>query len=682
MNAPPGFRADIQGMRAVAVLAVLIYHIWPTLLPGGYVGVDVFFVISGYLITGLLVREYERTGTISLRDFYARRIRRLLPAASSTLLVVAVAAWVWSSTSEWRGLGQELVASALYVENWLLVQRSVDYLAQDAAASPVQHFWTLSVEEQFYIFWPLLMLAASTVALKRGWAVRRTFLVTLATVSAASLAYGIYMSFVNPAAGYFLTTTRIWELGIGGLLAILGGSEGAAPSRSKSRVLGWTGLAAITAACGFYSSRLPFPGYEALLPTLGAVALLYARPGEDCFLGRVLSTGPMQYFGDISYSLYLWHWPIVVFYPLVTGREVATFEDGTTVAAVSVMVAHVSKQWVEERFRHGRKGESLRPYMIGGGLTAMLALSAVTLSLAADRKAALQISGLATSGVDGDHPGARMLMGSQRSDFPNYIPTADIARLDRGPAYGADGTSRCIGSVTSSELAFCDYGSEGATKVVVIVGDSHAVHWLPALELVSRSRNWQIIGLTKSSCAFTSTLTQFTSGGSSREYKECVEWGQKALAWLLDKKPDIVILSHSSRHAVPGARYGESQEKIARGVNSYVRDLRQAGIRVSAIRHTPWQEEDVPVCMARPGADSSTCSSSEEVATATGSLNIAARQNNGMELIDLQDYFCFDGLCPVTIGGVLVYRDKHHLTATYARSMAPILGDEIEVMLR
>ena len=230
------FRADIQGMRAVAVLSVLAYHIWPGVLPGGYVGVDVFFVISGFLITGLLVREFERSGTISLRDFYARRIRRLLPAASLTLLAVAVSAWFWSSASEWRVLAKELVASALYVENWLLVERSVDYLAQDAAPSPVQHFWSLSVEEQFYIFWPLLMLGAGALARTRKLPVRKVFLTALLSVTLISLGYGIYVSFVDPAPGYFLTTTRIWELGVGGLLAIASRPDGGMPgARGRGR---------------------------------------------------------------------------------------------------------------------------------------------------------------------------------------------------------------------------------------------------------------------------------------------------------------------------------------------------------------------------------------------------------------------------------------------------------------
>ncbi|MEL1262758.1 acyltransferase family protein [Pseudoxanthomonas putridarboris] len=666
-------------MRAIAVLAVLVYHVWPGVLPGGYIGVDVFFVISGYLITGLLVREFERSDTISLRDFYARRIRRLLPAASVTLLAVAVSAWLWLSASEWRDLSRELVASALYVENWLLVQRSVDYLAQDAAPSPVQHFWSLSVEEQFYIIWPLLMLGVGVLARRRGWPIRQAFLTALGVVTLASLAYGVHVSFVDPAPGYFLTTTRVWELGIGGLLVIAGRDVDGVTGWIRSG-FGWLGVAAIGTSAWFYSSRLPFPGYEALLPTLGAAALLFARVGEQEVLGRLLSTRPMQYVGDISYSLYLWHWPVVVFYAPVTGREVATLQDGVVVVVVSILLAHVSKYVIEERFRHARKGESFRPYVIGAGLTATLALFATGLTFAGDQRARAEFE--ESSLVDNKHPGAGAILNLDWNTNADFIPKAEIARLDRGPAYGLDGSSRCIGSVPSKDLSFCHYGPEDAKLNIVIVGDSHAVHWLPALEKIAGIRGWRVTGITKSSCAFTAALTQFSSRGADRDYIECQIWGQKVVEWILEHHPDLVIISHSPRQAIPGTSYPSSQEAIAEGVRKYARELDRAGIRVAVIKHTPWQLEDVPGCMARPNASIDACSTTAQQALSTASLAIVAKKEASIRVIDMQNYFCFKGDCPVVIGGVLVYRDKHHLTATYARSMAPMLADGIESAMR
>jgi peptidoglycan/LPS O-acetylase OafA/YrhL len=674
-----GFRADIQGMRAIAVLVVLVYHVWPGVLPGGYVGVDVFFVISGYLITGLLVREFERSGTIPLRAFYARRIRRLLPAATATLLAVAVAATVWMAAAEWRDLSQELVASALYVQNLLLVHRALDYLALDAGPSPLQHFWSLSLEEQFYLLWPLLMLAAGGAAMRYGWPLRRALMGALLLVTLASLAHGIHVSLVDPAPGFFMTTTRVWELGLGGLLAIA--TDGRAGRRWLRRLLGWSGLVAILVAAWLYSSRLPFPGHAALLPTLGAAAMLWARLDVDDWLGRALASRPMQYLGDISYSLYLWHWPVAVFYPSATGRPVETLQDGVLVVVASLLLAHLSKHQIEDRFRHGSPRERLRPYAMAGALTAAVAGGALAMTAVAELRAREALVDL--MGIPDGHPGALALLRPVGATAPReFIPALDAAVRDRGPAFGLDGSPRCFVSVLSSEPMFCHYGGENARRRIVIVGDSHAGHWLPAFEVMAEATGWRITGLTKSNCPFTDRMIQFVSHGVDRPYVECLDWGRKVLDWLLEYKPDLVIISNSSRHVLPGKDAPEeSQATIAEGMVAYANRLLGAGIRVAAMRHTPWQSERVPTCMARPGASVASCSTPEPLAAPEASAELAARLDGRIHLLDTRRFFCADGICPVVIGNVLVYRDSHHLTATYARTMAPILRDEIAALL-
>lgn len=648
------FRADIQGMRAVAVLSVLAYHIWPGVLPGGYVGVDVFFVISGFLITGLLVREFERSGTISLRDFYARRIRRLLPAASLTLLAVAVSAWFWSSASEWRVLAKELVASALYVENWLLVERSVDYLAQDAAPSPVQHFWSLSVEEQFYIFWPLLMLGAGALARTRKLPVRKVFLTALLSVTLISLGYGIYVSFVDPAPGYFLTTTRIWELGVGGLLAIASRPDGGMPGGWVRTFFGWTGMAAIMLACWFYSSRLPFPGYEAMLPTLGAVALLYARPGEEGLLGRLLGSRPMQYFGDISYSLYLWHWPIVVFYPLVTGREVATFQDGMAVAVVSVIAAHLSKQLVEERFRHGRKGESLRPYMIGAGLTATLALSAGTLLAAGDR--------------EGQH-GEAAVGGSSASAHVMKDPMA--ARNDLAEAY----SQGCIASSRDEDVRVCRYGKTSGTTVVA-VGDSHMVQWLPALAGMADQKGFDLHAITKTGCAYMSILEEEMD---TIEKKSCAVWNAKVSRVLDEIQPDVVIFANSMGASHMLGSSPDRTEKVAARMAEAWAGLRASqSPRLIAIRETPRMREAPPSCLMREKATPGFCDTPRWAAIGKDSLvTLAAAKVGDVSVIDMNDAICGAESCSTSIDDVYVWRDQHHMTASFVRTLTDDLSRRV-----
>lgn len=671
------FRPDIQGLRAIAVLLVLLFHVWPTTLPGGYIGVDVFFVISGYLITGLLVREFEREGRISLLAFYARRIRRLLPAATLTLAAVAIGSYFFLPAATWSDLSKEVLASGLYVENLLLVSKSVDYLALQEAASPVQHYWSLSVEEQFYILWPLLMIAAGSFARKSRWRTRVVFAWVLGVVTLASLAWGIRLSWVDPAPAYFLTTTRIWELGIGGLLALLAAEV--RPDGAKSRWIAWAGVAGIAVSAWFYTTGLPFPGYEALLPTLAAAALIFARPAPTSLLGRVLATRPFQYLGDISYSLYLWHWPIVVFYPFVTGRPVERFQDGVTVIVLSIVAAHISKYGIEDRFRHpspvaARHG--FRPaYALGVACMLMVAVAAAVPYRSAPK---FEDFTTASAVLDQAHPGAAaFLAGAAVPAATQLLPAPGVAKLDRGTAYGKDGQGRCIGEETDDALAFCNYGREDAKFHVVVVGDSHAVHWLPAFELLAAENDWRVTGITKNSCAISDVTVRYGKGANSRDYLECSRWNQKLLEWILANEPDLVVVSYSPNHQLaPGIQ--DVQQRIAQGTVRELDVLVEAGIDVAMIKHTPWQLEDPPSCLSKPGATVAGCSGSREQVMLEGALVLASRMDPRLHLLDFDDAFCKGDRCPVVIGNVVVHRDKNHLTATYARSLAPALSARIQ----
>jgi peptidoglycan/LPS O-acetylase OafA/YrhL len=312
-----GFRPDIQGMRALAVGMVVVYHLYPSLLTGGFAGVDVFFVISGFLITGHLLREYHKTGRVALLDFWGRRAKRLVPAAAVVLTVTWVASRLLLPATRLADTASQIRASALYFQNWQLAWNAVDYLKSDSAASPVQHFWSLSVEEQFYLGWPLLFLLAALVALTaRGTEQKRArghhvaFLLAGAVV-AGSLWYSVYYTHANPAGAYFVTTTRIWELGIGGLLALL--PAGLSHRISRLGLLGWAGLGLVIASGFVLSGTNAFPGFLALLPAGGAAALILGGSAAGRFgPHRLMSARPMVFIGGISYSLYLWHWPHIV----------------------------------------------------------------------------------------------------------------------------------------------------------------------------------------------------------------------------------------------------------------------------------------------------------------------------------------------------------------------------------
>lgn len=675
------FRPDIQGLRAVAVVLVLVFHVWPGSLPGGYVGVDVFFVVSGFLITGLLLDEVERTGGLRLGAFYKRRIRRLLPAASVVLVAVTLAVVAWFPVSSWRGLAWEIVASALYVENLLLAEKAVDYLALDARPSPVKHYWSLAVEEQFYILWPLLMLATVGAARRLALRPKTLILLGLGGLTLASFGYSVHLTARDPAVAYFVTTTRVWELGIGGVLAIL--LSGSGKPRPGSGLLGWIGLAAILFAAVAYSGETAFPGYMALLPTLGAAALIYAAPGSSGLLGRALAVAPMQFVGGISYSLYLWHWPLVVFYEPAVGRELAGLVDGLAVVIASLGLAYLSKRLVEDRFRVGKQGELARPWALGATFTAAAVVGALWMGTQGSQRVG---AALADQHERPGYPGASALLpGVSPPEVLPFLPEAQFARSDLGPAYGIDGSENCIGPSRGSELLFCEYGAAESATHLVVVGDSHAVHWLPAFQRIAEQGDVRVTGLTKSSCPLVDLTVRFIPRGASvdqaRAFDECREWGRKAMEWILSVQPDLVIFSHSPQQALVGQSIEESQGEIAAGAIRYIERLEGAGIGVSVIRHTPWHRRDGPLCMAEEGATSMACGTDRNAALPMGSLEMAAVEKSSIAMIDMEQFFCFEGWCPAVIGNVLVHRDRHHLTATYARTLAPMLSDRIDAIL-
>jgi peptidoglycan/LPS O-acetylase OafA/YrhL len=678
-QASTALRKDIQGLRALAVLLVLVFHVWPRKLQGGYVGVDVFFTISGFLITRLLFREFVERGTLSLSSFYARRVRRLLPAASLTLAAVSVAAVLWLPRPQLGEVALEVLASALYVENLVLVDRSVDYLAQDADPSPVQHYWSLSVEEQFYILWPLLLVAVGWFLRADRRKSRGAVTVTLASVVVGSLACALVYARTAPAPGYFLTTTRIWELGLGGLLA-LAGERLELPSTARA-VLGWAGILAIVTSAILFTTEVAFPAHRALLPTLGAIAIMAANVGERSALGWVLGNRAMVYVGDVSYSLYLWHWPIMVFFPYVLHRDRLMLRDQLAIVALSFVCAHLSKTYVEERFRHPPAGQPAR----AGALALGLACTLLAVGLAALpylRAPALATEDLAALRSDPRYPGARAFTENARvpPKVP-FVPSLDKAHVDNtSRAYKGKDGKPCVNTGDGTRLTVCPLGRDDSKFHVVLVGDSHALHWFPAFSAAALLGDWKVSGLAKMGCAFTDMVViRGGQQGPETEFKECRGWTDEAMAWIAAQKPDAVIVSYSSHHKILGVSLEESQPRIADATLSLVRKLEGQGIDVGTIRHTPWSETTVAAkCLAKRGATFKKCTRAARDVLKDAALGIAARRYAPLRELDFTDAFCRRGQCPPVIGNVLVYRDRHHMTGAYSYSLGRTLYQRIQ----
>ncbi|HEU0182132.1 MAG TPA: acyltransferase, partial [Agromyces mariniharenae] len=370
----------------------------------GFVGVDVFFVVSGFLITGLLLRDAERFGRVRLREFYVRRIRRILPAALVVLSACAIATLLFVPRIEWRPFLQQVLSSALYVQNWHLARDSQIPRRADLESTPVQHFWSLSVEEQFYLLWPLLIIAALWLAVRLGRRRLAIVAAVLGVATVASFVHGVALTAQDHNLAYFSTLSRAWEFGVGGLLALAPAIAGERLRRTRA-LAAWLGLAAIAAAARTFTDHELFPGVIALVPVLGTAAVIWAgMPRAALSLSPVAALRPVQWFGDISYSLYLWHWPIIMFTPYITGQP-SPAPVMVLLLVLSIVVAAASKRWIEDPFRRAVPRERVRmPRARRIGVASAAALAAVV---------------LLTSGVAGytvEKPNAQLCRNSDDGD--------------------------------------------------------------------------------------------------------------------------------------------------------------------------------------------------------------------------------------------------------------------------
>lgn len=652
MTPDRSFRSEIQGLRAIAVVSVVIFHVWPWMLPGGYVGVDVFFVISGYLITGLLVREIEATGRISILQFYERRVRRLVPAATLVLLAVALSIPLLPG-SRWQDTAIENAASALYIENWRLAWLAVDYLGAENPPSPVQHYWSLSIEEQFYIFWPLLMIAGAVLARRMGAGVRTVLLALLALVTVASFVKSLVLTRTDPAQAYFVTHSRIWELGIGGLLSI---ARLPAPRPLVAELLRWGGLVAILAAALVLSGATAFPGYAALLPTLGCAAVILAGSASVRFSAmRLLEARPAQYVGDISYAAYLWHWPLIVFATVQIEGEMP-LQVGLALIAVTIVLADLTKRHLEDRFRRPGATSPLR--VVAAGAVSICAC--IGAAFAIYGSSALRPSSNAVAAA-GSYPGPAVLLdGAPVPEVEAFMPIETDSWKDLPEAY----RSGCHLNIEESELNPCRFGAADSPVRVVLAGDLHAANWIPAFEEIAASSGWAVETHTKSACpVMVDTLR--TAG---RAYDECREWGERVLQTIEAEKPDMVVLAMSA-----GARLNDQNADLGESLRRMWARIEEAGTRLVLIADTPRHKVKPAECIEADPA----CVSPRAEVMRPDPMIAALKGVSSPQLVDMNDGLCTENDCPIVIGNVVVWRDAHHLTATYSRMLAPYLAKRL-----
>ncbi len=687
--ADPDFRPEIQGLRALAVTLVVVFHLWPLRLSGGYVGVDVFFVISGFLITSHLLREIDATGRVNVPRFWARRIRRLLPASFLVLAVAAATTVGLVPRTLWPGAFAQITASALYVENWALQQAAVDYLARDGDPTLVQHYWSLSVEEQFYVVWPLLLLLALLIHRRltgrAGTAGRahRAVAAALALVAASSLAASVILTARDQAPAYFSTFTRAWEFAAGALTALAAGPVMRRPDRFPAgarTAMGWLGLAAVVTAAAVLTERTAFPGWIATLPVLGTTAAVLAGSGSVASAGWWLSLRPATWLGDISYAVYLWHWPLITLAPYALGH-VARWPDKLVVLALTLLLARASTSWIETPLRTGAWLGAAPQRAFAFAAAGMLVFTAgqvatdrlleqrrVSAIAASAARAAAVADCLGPKSLD-DTTGCRPVEGTG----PPVVPAEVIAQESRTSTL----LQRCRQTAASPELLTCVLGTTtGQRRTVAVLGDSHAAQWLLMLDEVGKRLGWKVVVHTKSACPMTLARRVLPDSETGHTYQlACEAFTRAAIADVVADPAvtDVFLAMRADIYqwtSVPGEPLADP------AVDGFVaawRRLAVGGRRLHLIADSPRPDVNVPKCLVEHPDDVLGCSTPRDRALRPDDQLTAMRSPDAPEVsvLDLTDRLCDDRWCYAQIGSMVVYRDANHVEQDYARLLAP-----------
>ena len=683
-----GKRADLQGLRAIAVLVVVAEHLVHVPV-GGFVGVDVFFVLSGFLITGILLRDHEKSGRISLVDFYRKRVRRILPAAAVVLVVTTAAGYAVFNAARAAGILQDAVWSAAFLANWRFAATGTDYFAASGPVSALQHFWSLAVEEQFYMVWPLLLIAIA--ALTRGDPRRMRIAggSVLVGIVVLSFAWALVQSASEPAIAYFSTLTRVWEIGVGALLA-LATSRGLRLGRAARETLRWAGLAGVAASVVLVSGERAFPAPWGLLPVLSAAAVILAGTGDGRRGPWVLVNPVMVYIGDISYSLYLWHFPVIV----VGGvyLDALGIQPAAAIViqlAASFLLAVASYHGVEQPIRRSRwllpAGSTRRSSRRGG--IALAALATVTLALlvvavvvrpgdGVSAPTAAETDAIITDTVDEE--AAAQLAASieaalQRDSWPDDLrPTlADVAdEVLPGE------TARCGSVSLPDDPATCTFGDENASKTAVLVGDSIALMYVPALVEILGQGDWRLRIVAMYACPYLGIEV----GDAQARVQACTERKQAEKRIVEEEQPDLLIVGNTfyrTTDAATGKRATVDDWTV--GLVSAIEDVRDSAGDVLVLP-PPAPDVDITVCMtalSSPGDCVSRVSNTDW--TLMASTQRDALAGMGVTLLDNRHWFCdAQGQCPAFVDSILMKKDQAHITADYARAIVPVVREDLE----
>jgi len=696
------FRPDIEGLRAVAVTAVVLFHAAVPGIGGGYVGVDVFFVISGFLITGLLWREVSSTGSVRLRSFYGARARRLLPASAIVGVITMIASILLLPPLRVPTVLYDGIASALYVGNYWFVIDNINYFSDLLTPSPFLHYWSLGVEEQFYLVWAPLMLGTAWLIRRfrrdRTRAIassRRPYLIVLSLVAVVSFALSLVITYVVPALAFFSLATRAWQLAVGGLVALTA-IHWQRLSPRIAAIAGWAGLGMIVIASLWFTSTTPFPGTAALLPTLGAVLIIgagCAAPSQGC--GQFLSTAPMRGVGRISYSWYLWHWPVLVLAPALLGHSLGLAER-IIAALLAAGLAWLTLRYLENPLRFAPKIRDSPWRSLGLGAVATAIAVCVGLGLlkvvpspvphgapapAVTLNGASAPIGSGMAGVDTAvaQTFAQVQTALAESFGHNPVPSNLSPPLTNVGAEQADYTYKgCLRTPYEAGQPECFMGDTASANTVALVGDSHAAMWTPAFQQIAAQRHWRLQMMAKEACPIVDARRDNAFGRLVEDLQHCQQWRTEIIDRVSAERPRLVVVSVWRGYGIDETMTGFTGYDPAwlDGMTQLVRQLRATGAQVLVLGPIPSPHANVPICVSGHLDDATACALQRSAAVNQSGIaaESAATESGGGQYADLSDLFCTAERCPVIVGNTLVYLDVSHLTLQYSRLLTPAIA--------
>jgi len=601
---------QIQGLRAVAAILVTVFH--ARLVPGGFIGVDIFYVISGYLITGLILREIEKTGTLDLRSFYQRRIKRLLPTSVFVLFVTAIFAWILFPPITRDALGRDLFAAAAYISNYLFAWWQNDYQNLNATPSPFIHYWSLAVEEQFYIVWPLFILFLARYGKKIVFA-------GIAITTLLSLLFSIYLTQVAPIWAFYSLPTRAWELGFGALLLFL------PETKKKIRILPWLGFFGIALSSFNFNENTAFPGKNALVPVLATVFLMASIKYWPPLFNDLANSRLSQWLGAISYPLYLWHWPALVLPSSAMGRPLRFYERFLCIL-LTIVLAHYTSKYIEEPLRH--KNFAPRKIYKGAAITTAASLVAGVL-----------ISFTSSSIIT--------TKGEVSYQF-------DLVQVMEKPDVYGDG---CHVNYGETKSGYCTYGDKESSNTIVLYGDSHAAQWFPVLEKMAKERGFKLVSLTKSACP---AVDAKRPDQGAFKMVHCTKWRENSIKRIAEIQP-LAVITSSFQYFTPANSSISRAQWWNDGQRKLLKGLRGSTNNLIYISDTPRPLRDIPNCLA--SRDSKVCDSTER-----SKVSVIP----GFDVINPNPWLC-SSYCPAIVEGTVAYRDASHISVDMALKLLPKL---------